>query len=229
MRPSKPATECTISPIEHEETMRRITKEYDTTVLKPEDLTGTIDFERVFGRVAPVHLEIGSGKGTFLVEQAKAHPEVNLIGVEWANKYYRYAADRLGRWGLDNVRIIRADAAAFLSEYISNQSVDCFHIYFPDPWPKKKHHKRRFVRKDNVQMLIERLKPEGLIQLATDHADYFEQMQEVTSALGDHLEEIEFSRPAGAREGEFTGTNYERKYIKDRRTIHTLAFRKKRA
>lgn len=79
-----------------------------------------------------------------------------------------------------------------------------------------------------MQMLIQRLKPDGRIQLATDHADYFEQMQKVTSAFDD-LEAIEFSRPSGAQDGEFTGTNYERKYIKDRRTIHILAFRKRRA
>lgn len=229
MRPSKPTTEYMIGPFEHEDTMRRRFKEYDTTVLRPEDLDGKLDFDRVFGRVAPVHVEIGSGKGTFLVQEAKAHPEVNLVGIEWANKYYRYAADRLGRWGLGNVRIIRADAASFLSDYMVGQSVDWFHVYFPDPWPKKRHHKRRFVRKENVQMLIERLKPEGRIQLATDHADYFEQMREVTSAFDADLDAIEFSRPAGAQDGEFTGTNYERKYIKDRRTIHTLAFRKKRA
>ena len=209
--------------------MGRILKQYDTTVLKPEDLTDLLDFARIFGRCAPVHVEIGSGKGTFLVEQAKAQTDVNFVGIEWASKYYRHAADRLGRWGLANVRITRADAAAFIRDCVPVESVDCFHIYFPDPWPKKKHHKRRFVQRDNVEMLIQRLGPGGRIQMATDHADYFEQMQEMTSAFGEALEEIEFSRPAGAGEGELTGTNYERKYIKDQRTIHALAFRKKRA
>jgi tRNA (guanine-N7-)-methyltransferase len=207
--------------------MGRILKAYDTTVLKSEDLTCPMDFARVFGRQADVHVEIGSGKGTFLVAEAKAHPESNFLGIEWANKYYRYAADRLGRWGLTNVRITRADAAEFLREYIPVESVDAFHIYFPDPWPKKKHHKRRFVQRDHMEMAIDRLKPEGIIQLATDHEGYFEQMRDVTSALGDRLEAVAFSRPAGAREGELTGTNYERKYIRDQRTIHAMAFRKK--
>jgi tRNA (guanine-N7-)-methyltransferase len=212
---------------EHDRTMGRILKEYDSTVLKPEDLTSPMDFDRIFGRGGPVHVEIGSGKGTFLLAQAKAQTDVNFLGIEWANKYYRHAANRLGRWGLTNVRITRADAAPFLAEQVAPESVDCFHIYFPDPWPKKKHHKRRFFQEGNVEMLIRRLKPGGRLQLATDHADYFEQMRKVTSALDALLEEVEFSRPAGAGEGELTGTNYERKYIRDQRTIRALAFRRK--
>ncbi len=207
--------------------MGRTLKEYDATVLKSEDLTSPMDFARVFGRPGAVHVEIGSGKGTFLVAEAKAHPEANFLGIEWANKYYRHAADRLGRWGLTNVRITRADAAEFVREHIPAESVDGFHVYFPDPWPKKRHHKRRFVQRDNMEMVIERLKPGGILQLATDHDGYFEQMREVVSTLDDSLEEIAFSRPAGARDGEFTGTNYERKYIRDQRTIHAMAYRKK--
>lgn len=209
--------------------MKRTLKEYDTIALKPEVLAAPIDFERVFGRQGSVHIEIGSGKGTFLFQQARMYPDVDFLGIEWASKYYRHAVDRLGRWGLTNVRIIRADAAAFLRDHVPTDSVAGFHIYFPDPWPKKRHHKRRFVQKDNVAMLIERLKPGGTIQLATDHEGYFEQMQEVTSAFRRELEEIAFVRPAGATEGERTGTNYERKYIRDRRTIRVLAFRKRSA
>ena len=106
-------------------------------------------------------------------------------------------------------------------------SVDCFHIYFPDPWPKKRHQKRRFVQSDTLEVLIRCLKPLGQIRIATDHADYFEQIQSVTSVYAEKLEEIEFERPASAREGERTGTNYERKYVEDRRPIYTAAFRKR--
>lgn len=207
--------------------MGRILREYDTIALKPEDLPERIDFAGVFGRVAPVHVEIGSGKGAFLVQEAKAHPEVDFLGIEWAGKYYRYAVDRIGRWGLTNVRIIRADAAAFLRDRVPAGSVDWFHVYFPDPWPKKRHHKRRFVQAGNMEVLIERLRPGGRVQFATDHADYFKQMREVTAAFGGKLEETEFHRPAGAGPGELTGTNYERKYIRDRRTIRALALRRR--
>jgi len=87
--------------------MARTLKEYPSVSLNPEDLDGKIDFVRIFGRAGPVHIEIGSGKGTFLLNQAGAQPGDNFLGIEWARKYYRYAVDRIGRWGLTNVRIIR--------------------------------------------------------------------------------------------------------------------------
>jgi tRNA (guanine-N7-)-methyltransferase len=207
--------------------MGRELKEYTDVVWQPEDLGTTIDFARIFGRSGPVHIEIGSGKGTFLVAQAKAQPEVSFLGIEWARKFYRHAVDRIGRWGLRNVRILRADAATFLRDFVPAGSVDCFHIYFPDPWPKKRHHKRRFLQSSNLEVLIRCLKPGGEIQVATDHADYFDQIRQVTSAYRERLEEIEFERPASAWEGESTGTNYERKYVKQSRPIYTAAFRKR--
>ena len=106
--------------------MARTLKEYPSISLKPEDLDGRIDFVRIFGRSGPVHIEIGSGKGTFLLKQAGIHPGDNFLGIEWARKYYRYSVDRIGRWGLTNVRIIRTDAAVFLADYICDNSVDCF-------------------------------------------------------------------------------------------------------
>jgi tRNA (guanine-N7-)-methyltransferase len=207
--------------------MRRELKEYPDVVLKPEDFGGPLDFAQIFGRAGPVHVEVGSGKGAFLVHQARAQPEANFLGIEWARKYYRFAVDRVGRWGLTNVRLVRADAPVFIRDFVPEASVDCFHIYFPDPWPKRRHQKKRFVQASNVEVLLCRLKPGGEIRLATDHADYYEQMRQVMSAYADQLEEIEFERPAAAREGELTGTNYERKYVKESRPIYTLAFRKR--
>lgn len=207
--------------------MSRILKDYPEISLKPEDFNGKVDLYQIFGRHGPVHIEIGSGKGTFLVHQAKAQPSDNFLGIEWANRYYRYAVDRIGRWGLTNVRIIRTDAADFIAESVPESSVDCFHIYFPDPWPKKRHHKRRFICPANLEYLLRCLKTGGQIRIATDHADYFDQIKEVISAESDRLEEIEFIRPDGAESGEWAGTNFERKYIKEQRPIYTLAAQKR--
>ncbi len=207
--------------------MRRELKEYPDVVLRPEDFAGPLDFTQIFGRAGPVHIEVGSGKGAFLVHQAKAQPEANFLGIEWARKYFRFAVDRVGRWGLTNVRLVRADAPVFIRDLVPEASVDCFHIYFPDPWPKRRHLRKRFVQASNLEVLLRRLNPGGEIRIATDHADYYEQMRQVTSAYAGQLEEIEFQRPAGAREGELTGTNYERKYVKENRPIYTLAFRKR--
>ena len=104
---------------------------YPDISLNRQLLTAPIDFDAVFGRLAPVHVEIGSGKGTFLLAYTQANPGVNMLGIEWANKYYRHAVDRLGRWSIENVKLIRTDAATFIAEFFADESVDCFHIYFP--------------------------------------------------------------------------------------------------
>ncbi len=206
--------------------MARILNEYPSVALKPENLDGKIDFVRIFGRPGPVHIEIGTGKGTFLLNQARAQQDNNFLGIEWARKYYRYAVDRIGRWGLTNVRIIRTDAAAFLADFIPDNSVDCFHIYFPDPWPKKRHHKRRFICPANLEHLVRCLRTGGQLKIATDHADYFEQIKTVLTARNETLQEIDFLPTAGAQASEWVGTNFERKYLKDQRPIYTLAVRK---
>jgi tRNA (guanine-N7-)-methyltransferase len=206
----------------------KLLQEYPDIAVPCENLDGKVDFAYIFGRTSPVHVEIGSGKGTFLFSAAQAYPEINYFGIEWANKYYRYAVDRMGRWGLTNVRLIRADAAELAKNYFPDASVSCFHIYFPDPWPKKRHHRRRFFCDANLIQLLRCLIPGGVINLATDHDDYFQQMSEVLKRACEAgtMEQIEFIRPAAAQTGEQVGTNYERKYIKEGRKTYTLAARK---
>jgi len=173
-----------------------------------------------------VHIEIGTGRATFLLNQAKALPEANFLGIEWASRYYRYCVDRIGRCGLENVRIIRTDAACFIADCVPDNSVDCFHIYFPDPWPKKKHHKRRFLSPGNLQHLVRCLKTTGQIRIATDHVDYFEEIKKLTATQNEKLKEIDFPPATGAEKGEWTGTNYERKSLKRKMPIYTLALKK---
>ena len=209
--------------------MARNLKDYPAVALRPEDLDGKMDFARIFGRPRPVHIEIGTGKATFLLNEAMAQPNVNFVGIERARKYYRCAVDRIGRWALKNVRLIRTDATAFLADLVPDCSIDCFHVYFPDPWPKRRHHKRRFFCSDNLEQLLRCLKTGGQLRIATDHADYFEQIKKVVGVgprACPSLEEIEFLPAAGADQGEWTGTNFERKYLKQNIPIYTLAVRK---
>jgi len=203
--------------------MARAFKDYPDIAVDPEDLDGSIDFARIFGRTQPVHVEIGSGKGTFLLNEARAFPDINFLGIEWASKYYRHAVDRIGRWGLSNVRLIRTDATAFLSESLLNESVNCFHVYFPDPWPKKRHHKRRFICNSNIEQILRILKTSGLLRIATDHAGYFEQMKTVLDAYTARFDATEFHPTAGAKTGEWVGTNFERKYLKEERSVFCIS------
>ena len=216
--------------------MTRQLQEYCNIIIKPELLDGRIDFVNVFGRYAPLHIEIGSGRGTFLVQEAKMLPEINFLGIEWASRYYRYTVDRVGRWGLKNVRMLRSDAAVFISEFVPDACVDCFHIYFPDPWPKKKHHKRRFICEKNLKQLLRCLKKDGIIRIATDHSGYFEQIERVLSAKSNCLQKVCFLPAAGASISELgdstlspqVGSNFERKYLKENRPIYTIAVQKTR-
>lgn len=201
---------------------------YSNIAIDPEFIETKIVFADIFGRSSPVEMEVGSGKGTFLLAEAKAFPEKNFFGIEWANKYYKYAVDRLGRWGVTNVRLMRTDAAQFIADHIADESIHVFHLYFPDPWPKKKHNKRRFFCDENLVQLRRILIPGGVINIATDHADYFEQMTDVAGRAVQEgtFEKIDFIRPAGAQDGELVGTNYERKYMKEGRQTYTLALKK---
>ena len=207
---------------------KRVLKDYEWVSLKAEELNGEADFAEVCGRSGPVQIEIGSGKGTFLVSQGRHEPGVNFLGIEWANKYYRYAVDRVGRWDLRNVRITRTDAAHFLAEHVGDGTVAFFHVYFPDPWPKKRHHKRRFICDGNMEQMLRCLGTSGIVNIATDYKEYFEQMQEVIDkqVQAGRAEVIEFIATAGAEDEEVAGTNYERKYIRDGRKIYTLALKK---
>ena len=129
--------------------------------------------EELFGRVAPLELEIGSGKGLFISGAAKSNPEHNFLGVEIAYRYSMASAARLAKLDAPNGVMVNADAAQVLNEIIKSNSLIAAHIYFPDPWWKKAHRKRRIVRPDVVQMIEERLVVGGKLHFWTDVEEYY--------------------------------------------------------
>ena len=141
-----------------------------------------IDWRELFGNDRPVELEIGMGKGTFITEQARARPEVNFFGIEWARWFWRYASDRLRRHGCANARTVRAEALYFLSEFVRDKSLAVLHVYFPDPWPKKRHHKRRLITPAFVRELAQRLKSGGYLHVTTDWQEYAQDALAICSA-----------------------------------------------
>jgi len=126
----------------------------------------------LFGRAAPLVVEIGIGDGTALVVNALAHPECDLVGIEVYRPGLGAALRALEERQLDNVRLVQADARAVLEQDLPVASIDLLLIFFPDPWPKKRHHKRRLVQPAFLELVRERLKPGGRVYLATDWADY---------------------------------------------------------
>jgi tRNA (guanine-N7-)-methyltransferase len=197
--------------------------------LEADSVGEKLDLGNIFARPGPFHVEIGSGKGTFLLNYAKAHSSINLLGIEWANKYYRYSVDRMERWRMENVRIMRTEAAGFVRDCLADETVSVFHVYFPDPWPKKRHHKRRFINQGNVEQMHRCLVQDGEVRLATDHAEYFEWMCDLFRKVDGNkvlFEELGFQASDAADDGEWVGSNFERKYLKEGRKIYTLALKK---
>jgi len=146
---------------------------------------------------------------------------VNFFGIEWARWFWRYASDRLRRNGCLNARTVRADAAFFVREFVKDDALAVLHIYFPDPWPKKRHHKRRLIQGPFLEQVQRILVPGGRLQVVTDHQDYFEQIEMVVK--GSRLTVVEYNRPGQAAEGEFVGTNFERKYRREGRPFYAVA------
>ena len=192
------------------------------------DLTSTegpIDFASLYEREAPLELEIGSGKGTFMVQESGARPGTNFFGLEYMAKYHAYMADRLRRHGRTNARTACADAIEFVTERVPDAVFRTVHVYFPDPWPKARHHKRRLVRPDFLPQLERIVAPGGELRVVTDHPEYAEWIREVLARST--FTPVEYTSPDSAGEGELVGTNFERKYrIRDGRPFHPFALRR---
>ena len=176
----------------------------------------------LFGSDRPLEVEFGVGKGRFLLDWAMAHPEVGVIGVERARKYVELPATRALRLGIGNVRLVHTTAEDMLFRCLAPESMVAIHAYFPDPWPKKRHHKRRFFRSENVARLAEVLPPGGLLRVKTDHEGY-------AAVIAVLLEAESRLAPVAADEA-FVGvppTNFEIKYGRDSRPIRRFAYRRR--
>ena len=138
-----------------------------------------LNYEEVFSRTAPTVFEIGCGMGETTAAIAQEHPEVNFIGCEVFTAGVGALAKRLEEGGISNVRIVKHDAVEVVRDMIPDASLDGIHIYFPDPWRKARHHKRRLVAQPFIGRLVEKLKIGGYIHCATDWENYSEQMLEV--------------------------------------------------
>jgi tRNA (guanine-N7-)-methyltransferase len=139
-------------------------------------------YDSAFGRGGPRVLEIGFGMGQSLVATAEATPETNFIGIEVHRPGVGKLLHSMEERGVDNIRVYRHDAVEVLRDCIPNASLDTIQIFFPDPWQKKRHHKRRLIQPPFVSQLASKLKTGGVLHLATDWENYAEQMMEVLSA-----------------------------------------------
>lgn len=141
-----------------------------------------LDLDAVFGRSGPKILEVGFGMGETTARIAAENPHIDYLAIEVHTPGVGALLKRIGELDLTNLRLVQHDALAVIRHMLREESLDGVHIFFPDPWPKKRHHKRRLVQPPFVQLLTSRLKPGGYVHLATDWEDYAGQMLEVLSA-----------------------------------------------
>ncbi len=208
----------------------------DTILTDPE--SARLDPRRWFadpGR--PFEIEIGCGKGGFILQESAANPGVNYLGIEYAREFYLYTADRLRRRGTSNVRMLHADASDFLQWRCPAAVVRVIHLYFSDPWPKRKHHKNRVVQDRFLAECWRTLLPGGKLRIVTDHdelwawdCEHFDRWTAAAEGVAGVPAELRhrfalppapfarrpFAAPEWAEEGETVGTNYERKMCADR-------------
>lgn len=196
-------------------------------VLVPiEQVAERVDFAAIFGDDRPVEVEIGSGKGGFLIEAAAARPEHDFLGIEWVEKFALYIADRVVRHDLDNVRVLQADAGHLFRFRVPAESISALHVYHPDPWPKKRHHKRRLFQPEFVTAAIRALRPGAMWYIQTDHAEYFEVMKATTL----DRPELELVERVDGQVGEVTSmlpTNFAVRYGQGGASIYRLVLRRR--
>ena len=141
-----------------------------------------LDFETIFGRQAPIVLEIGFGNGDTLVEQAKENPALDFLGIEVHEPGVGHCLLKADEAGIANLRLVMHDAIDVLREQIPPGSLQRINLYFPDPWPKKRHHKRRIIQPAFLELIHNRLATNGALYIATDWANYAEHIDEVVGA-----------------------------------------------
>lgn len=184
--------------------------------------SGPLDLAALFGREAPTELEIGIGKARFLLLEARANPGRNYLGIELQRDYARIARAKAEKLGLVNVRVEPLDGKAFVEKRLAPGSLAALHVYFPDPWPKKRHRKRRLVDAAFAAAAARALAPGALLRVASDHAEYFASMLETLrrEALLEAVPESEIGPWS-------SGTNYELKFVKSGKPIGRAIFRRR--
>jgi len=186
----------------------------ENLVVELHSIVKPLDLAELFPKPQPVEVELGCGDASFLVDYAKLHPGRNFIGVERLLGRLR-KLDRKGRRaGLKNLRGVRIESSYFLEYMLPPHSASALHIYFPDPWPKKRHHKNRLVNERFPKIARAALTPDGVVYLRTDDEDYFGQMTGVFGA-GTEFQKIE--TPSGLAE---LPTDFEREF--QARGVRTL-------
>jgi tRNA (guanine-N7-)-methyltransferase len=177
-----------------------------------------LDIYGMFGRLAPLHVDLGCGDGSFLAAAAQQNPHANFLGIERLQKRVRSAARKTAALG--NARVMRADSLIVLRNLLPPESVETFYLLFPDPWPKRRHHRRRLVSGDFFSAIWLALIPAGRLLIATDHTGYFLSIQELAKKSG------QFSTVYRDSENDGIDSTFGKRFRQAGVPIHWLELRK---
>ena len=172
-----------------------------------------IEWDQLFGREAPVVLEIGFGNGESLVQQAAEHSEWDFVGIEVHEPGVGHCLIKAREAGVSNLKLVMHDAVEVLGNQVPGQSLSRVNLYFPDPWPKKRHHKRRIVRPEFLVLVADRLSPGGSLHIATDWENYAEHIDELLSG-SDRFELVERRVHSGDQPLDRPQTKFERRGLR---------------
>lgn len=176
--------------------------------------------DHLLGGTGPWEIELGFGKGRYLLARASSCPARRFLGIEIARPYYRLAVQRASRRGLSNLALIRGESLYLLATALPRRFASAMHVYFPDPWPKSRHQKRRLFDAASLDLILDSLAPGGVLYFASDHPDYGPAVRDLLEGHpGLEVASRSDPWPGGAR------TNYEAKYIREGRPIVRLEAR----
>ncbi len=187
------------------------------------DEPATLDLDTLFARAAPRVLEIGFGNGDSLVELANRHPDQDYLGIEVHEPGVGHCLIKAREFGINNLRLIVHDAIEVLQHGIPADSLNRINLYFPDPWPKKRHHKRRIVQESFLELCARALKSGGALHIATDWENYAEHIDEVLQA-SEHFTCTERREHAGDQPLDRPGTKFERRGLREGHRIWDWSF-----
>jgi len=191
------------------------------------ELPSPWDAEELFGRTAALEVEVGSGKGLFLRTAATEQPDVDFLGIEVSQKYARFAAAAAAKRGLGNVVVVAGDALRVFDELLPNDSLAAVHVYFPDPWWKKRHKKRRVMKESFVGDLERTLQPGGVLHFWTDVEEYFHFSLDLLARCTRLIGPLDVPEQPAEHDMAYR-THFERRTRLHEQSVHRAEFRKPR-
>jgi tRNA (guanine-N7-)-methyltransferase len=189
------------------------------------DIDQPLDWQEVFGNSNPLSLEVGFGNGKFLIEIAALNPQINFFGIDFYHKGIRKLVTRINKLQIQNIRILYGDARERIPQIFEADQLDSIFINFPDPWPKKRHIKRRLIKPKFIAMLTSKVRPGGHIHLATDSESYAGEMMQYLSEATE-LKNCYGSGNFREQREDFPQSKYERNFINAGEKIFYLEFQK---